>query len=212
MKTDEIIRNLAGDIKTTQDHFYRNSLLIWSTGTTILLALFFFFMPIRPDLNSKLSSTFFYAETVCLFALFFVSTWIAYRSAIPGLLQKRDQLIGVGIAVLLAIFIFARFSAVHFTTELHHEMNFYRGHCGPILLALSGLQLIVAFIVARRAAPTNLYRTGTWLGASAGAMSLLAMQFICEHDSFSHLMLWHALPIALLVVATAFLGKKLLRW
>ncbi len=212
MKTHDMIQNLSNEPKPDQPHFYRSSFLIWSLGTTALLALFFYLIPTRADLSLKLASTSFQTETLLLFILFFVSTWLAYRSAIPGLLGQQEQLIGVALIAVFGAFVLSKLSISGLANELHMEMDFYRGRCGPILLILAGLQTIVGMFVARRAAPTNLYRTGAWLGVSAGAMALVTVQLFCDHENFLHVVIWHALPATFLVGTGALLGRRFLRW
>ena len=212
MKTDDVIKNLSSELKPDETHFYRSSALWWVGGTIGLLALFVSIVPLRADLGYQLSALFFQVETASLLALFSGSTWIAYRSAIPGLLGRREKIVGVVIAVLFSAVILSKLSISSLATEFEGEMSFYRGRCGPILLALSLTQAVLGMVLARRAAPTRLVITGFWVGVSAAAMGLFATQLICDHDNFLHLVIWHALPAGILVGTAAVAARRVLRW
>jgi hypothetical protein len=212
MKTDEVIDRLAHGLKPTAASFYRATLLWWSAGTAELLGLFFCMMPLRGDLLHKWAAPSFDLETLFLLAIFVTSTWLAHRSSIPGLITRGEQWVGVALIVTFGVFIASKFSISSFATELGLEMNFYRGRCGPIVLVVASLQMMIGMLIARRAASTNLYRTGAWLGVSAGALALVAIQLICDHENFLHLLLWHAAPAALIVGVGSVVGRRFLRW
>ena len=212
MKTDDVIRNLSNELKGGDNHFYRSSFLLWSLGTATLLVLLFHFIPMRHDLDIEFASPFFAVEVLLLCALFFVSTRLAYRSAVPGLIGRGEQFIGFLLIAVFAGLVLSKFSISGLKQELVLEMSFYRGRCGSILLVLAGLQTAIGIFVARRAAPTHLYRTGAWLGVSAGAMALVALQLICDHENFLHLLIWHAAPAMMIVAAGSVLGRRFLRW
>lgn len=212
MKTGETIDSLSKELKISDKNFYRNSLLMWLTGTALLLGLFFYSIPLRPDLVDNLKSAFFQVETAVIVALFFISSWLAYRSSVPGLLGSQEQVLGWILIGLFVIFLISRITVAGFYTEFQGEMDFYRGRCGPIFLIFAGLQTGLGLVMARRGAPTRLFRAGFWIGMSSSALGLFALQMICDHDNFLHLLVWHATPVALLVGATSAISGRLLRW
>ncbi len=212
MQTNDMIKKLSADLTPPVPHFYRSLLLWWLGGTAALLAFFFFFIPLRPDLWSRFQSLPFQAETLLLITLFGTATWIAYRSVIPGLMGRAEQLMGIIVTGLLGVLLISKLSLASFATEFRDEMSFYRGMCGPILLSLAVAETVLGVILARRAAPTNLVRTGAWIGVSAGALGLLATKLICDHENFFHLLIWHAVPAGALVGTSAVAARRWLHW
>jgi hypothetical protein len=75
---------------------------------------------------------------------------------------------------------------------------------------------IVPFAIAiwavRRAAPTNLARTGAFAGLVAGGVSAMAYALHCTDDSLPFVAVWYGGTIVLCTLAGAVLGPRLLRW
>jgi len=75
---------------------------------------------------------------------------------------------------------------------------------------------IVPFAAAiwavRRAAPTNLARTGAFAGLIAGGVSAAGYALHCTDDSFPFVAVWYGGTIVLCTLAGAALGPRLLRW
>lgn len=66
--------------------------------------------------------------------------------------------------------------------------------------------------VVRRMAPTDLVRTGAFVGLVAGSLSAAGYAFHCVDDSTPFVALWYGGTIALCTFAGAKLGPRLLRW
>lgn len=213
MKTDDLIKDLSGKLKPHEGaDFYRRSLMIWLAGTIGLVALFFFIIPLRGDISHCVVSPLFNLEAGLSLALFFMASYTAYRSAVPGLMTLWEQRAGMVLIGALVLIAFLKISFMDLPGELQCEMDFYRGRCGPILLILAGFESALGFMLARRAASTKPALTGAWIAVAAGAMGLFATQLICDHDNFMHLVVWHGFPAALLVGVSAAVGRKALKW
>jgi len=66
--------------------------------------------------------------------------------------------------------------------------------------------------VVRQMAPTDLARTGAFVGLVAGCVSAIGYAVHCADDSVPFFALWYGGTIALCTVAGWKLGPKLLRW
>ena len=64
----------------------------------------------------------------------------------------------------------------------------------------------------RKAAPTNLTRTGALAGLVAGGVSAIAYALHCTDDSLPFVALWYGGTIVLCTLAGALTGPRLLRW
>jgi hypothetical protein len=127
-------------------------------------------------------------------------------------LQSFDRQLGMILFVVLAVMLLSKLSFSTLATEFPGEMDFYRGRCGPIMLILGALDTGLLMALARRGAPTKPRLTGLWIALSAGVMGLFVMQFICAHENFLHVLIWHLVPVGLLAAGGYSLGRRLLRW
>lgn len=212
METEKLIKTLSEKYEPTAP-FAPRALAFWALMSGFFLALYLGLLPARADLGARLTSALYQAETTLFGALFLTISYVAYRSLIPGMLRGRDlwpAWIMLGLGVLLA---FAHPGPWRgFAADLDREMDFYRGRCGPLLLLIGGLETVAGFWVARRAAPTRPLLTGALIGLCAGALGLFATQFICAHENFLHLVVWHFVPVVSLVGAAGLWGQRTLRW
>lgn len=70
----------------------------------------------------------------------------------------------------------------------------------------------VTIFAVRRAAPTNLVRTGAVAGLVAGGISAMAYALHCTADSLPFVAVWYGGTVVLCTLAGAALGPRLLRW
>ncbi len=70
----------------------------------------------------------------------------------------------------------------------------------------------VIIFAVRRAAPTDLVRTGAVAGLVAGGVSAVAYALHCTDDSLPFVAVWFGGTIVLCTLAGAALGPRLLRW
>lgn len=80
----------------------------------------------------------------------------------------------------------------------------------PIIATLPFAVLV--FSVRRFATPTDLTRTGAFVGLVAGGVSAMGYALHCMDDSLPFVALWYGGTIALCTLAGALLGPRLLRW
>lgn len=79
-----------------------------------------------------------------------------------------------------------------------------------IPIAIVPFAIIVAAM--RKAAPTNLERTGAFAGLIAGGVSAMGFAHHCTDDSLPFIAIWYGGTIVLCTLAGAALGPRLLRW
>src|SRR5258708_13313260 len=78
------------------------------------------------------------------------------------------------------------------------------------IIAIVPFAVIIAAV--RRAAPTNLARTGAFAGLVAGGVSAMAYGLHCTDDSLPFGSVWYGCTIVLCTFAAAALGPLLSRW
>jgi hypothetical protein len=219
MKTDQLIDKLKRDLKPVQKSVWAaDALLLWLLVSCAVVGLALFVLPIRPDLRSRLPSTYFQLETILCIGACMSAVLIAYRSSIPGLLGEWEEKLGLLLLLLMGGALMSKMMllGLHPDLSLKHEflmeLDFYRGRCGQMMLIIGMVGASALTFISRRNAPTKLYRTGLWVALAAGCLALTAMQFVCDHENFAHIFLWHMVPVMLLALGGAALGKKILRW
>lgn len=213
MKTNDLIKQLSGNLAPTpKNSSWPVSFLAWFMAPAIVLFAAFYFLPLRADLGSRSLSILFQAQTVLCIAMFVAALLVARRSAIPGALSSRDEKIGWAILAVMAVVLASQVSLTDLRAEFWGEMDFYRGRCGPILLIIGTLDAALAAFVARKAASTRPGLTGVWIALSAAALGLIVTQFICDHENFLHVVIWHFTPVAILVGVGVALGRRVFKW
>jgi hypothetical protein len=78
------------------------------------------------------------------------------------------------------------------------------------IIAIVPFAVIIAAV--RRAAPTDLARTGAFAGLIAGGVSAMGYALHCTDDSLAFVAVWYGGTIVLCTLAGAALGPRLLRW
>jgi hypothetical protein len=213
VKTDDLIKNLSENLPASQKRGFAQKLFIaWLLLTGAVVFMVFFLMPVRADLAVRSQSLFYCSETLIFFLTFLAAAYVAYRSVIPGLMTPRDQKWGLLFLIAATVFVAAHMSIASLSSEFLGEMNFYRGRCGPILFIIGALEGALCFALATRTAPTKPRLTAFWIAISAGTLALFFLQFICDHENFLHLLLWHLTPVFVLAGVSVIAGKKALRW
>lgn len=212
MKTDELIASLSTGLAPA-GRVQRWALSVWIAGTGAVAILAFWILPFRADLNTRFFSPSFAAETLLSFLAFGLSTAVAYRSVLPGSLSRREVLgAWVPPLVLLALAL-VRLSPAAAAAEWAGEMSLYRGRCGFVIFTIGALESGLLLFLARRGAPTRLALTSAWIAIAAGSLGLFVTQFfVCAYENALHLLLWHFVPVFLLMAVVLPAGRRGLRW
>ena len=82
--------------------------------------------------------------------------------------------------------------------------------CLAMSVGTGGLLLFAALMSWRRSDPVTPWATGAAFGAGAGLGSALLVDLWCPVSYLPHLLLGHVLPIAILAIAGALIGRSIL--
>ncbi|HXH31354.1 MAG TPA: NrsF family protein [Bacteriovoracaceae bacterium] len=213
MKTTEMIDELAGELTPDKglDSLSR-FLLKCVLACMLILGLSLFILPIRDNLEVKLSEARFAFESLLWVVIAFLSGIVAYKSSIPGMPVKVPVTAAKIVFSVLLLVILSGGLEVSLWADFQKEMDMSRSWCGPIILIIGTLGTVGLFQWAKKLAPTNYNRTGFWMATSASCLGSVAMQFVCAHDTATHLYLLHVLPTLLLGIIGSLAANKLLRW
>ena len=133
------------------------------------------------------------------------------RLARPGG-ERRTPAVFVA-APFIAVIVLAALS-VTFAPRYHWSGAFSDEwlECVISIPLIAVLPFAVIIWVVRQMAPTDLARTGAFVGLLAGCVSAIGYAVHCADDSVPFFALWYGGTIALCTFAGWKLGPKLLRW
>jgi hypothetical protein len=213
MKTDELVALLSTNPEPVDRGLVRRTLYVaLAAGLIVSLGLALVGLGIRSDLTTA-GALIFLVVKLC-FAVGIVSLALVYltRLARPGGERKAPYFL---VAMpFLVIVVLAAISLV-LAPSSHWDKMIVGDQWLECLLSIPIIAIVpFATIIwaVRRAAPTNLVRTGTFVGLVAGGVSAIAYALHCTDDSLPFVAVWYGGTIVLCTLAGAALGPRLLRW
>ena len=138
-----------------------------------------------------------------------VAMWLLFTRGPSGLRRPRTVLIGAAVLSTVA-FVTWRYgiSALYGRAGIWPERVGLR--CLVLSVGTGGLMLFAALMSWRRSDPVTPRATGAAFGAGAGLGSALLVDLWCPVGYVPHLLLGHVLPIAILSLAGALIGGRVL--
>ena len=193
----------------------------WKTLTTAGIAAAAFVVALsvgvlgpRPDLGPALIGHDHIVFAKLLFALAVIAAAmpVVLDLSIPG--RRPDRKLLVVVIPFVAIAIFAGLEAVllplrAWLLPVEHASWF---ECLWKIPALAVPAFAVLAWAVRRQAPTNLVRTGAYLGLVSGGIGSLGYALHCHDDSLTFVAIAYSLAVLVMVVLGAVVGPRVLRW
>lgn len=213
MKTDELINLLSTNVEPV-DHrlIVRNIAMAVAIGVVVALAIVLFVLGPRADLTSLriwLLAAFKIAATVAVLA---PASIYLMRLARPG--GTRSTPVRFVALPFVAVMLLAALSLTFAPSE-HWKGTVLSDEWLECVISIPLIAIVpfaVITWVVRQMAPTDLPRTGAFVGLVAGCVSAIGYAFHCADDSVPFFALWYGGTIALCTLAGWKLGPKLLRW
>jgi hypothetical protein len=213
MKTNDLVTLLSSNHEPVDHRLVARTLYVaLGAGSVVSLGIMFIGLGVRSDLTTVQALIFLAVKL--LFAVGIVSLASVYliRLARPGGEHKNPSFL---IAIpFLVITLLAAISL--WLAPSSHWDNRIRGggwlECLVSIPIIAVIPFAIAIWAVRKAAPTDLARTGAVAGLAAGGVSAMAYALHCADDSFPFVAVWYGGMIVLCTVAGAILGPRLLRW
>ena len=213
MKTDELVALLSMNPEPVDRRSVARTLYgALAAGSIVALGIALAALGVRPDLMTARALIFLFVKL--LFAVGIIGLALVYltRLARPGGERKTS-------AVLVAIPFgaIAVFSVISlgFAPGSYWDKMIVGDQWLECLLSIPIIAIVpfaAAIWAVRRAAPTNLARTGAFAGLIAGGVSAAGYALHCTDDSLPFVAVWYGGTIVLCTLAGAALGPRLLRW
>jgi hypothetical protein len=213
MKTDELVALLSTNPEPVDRGLVRRTLYVaLAAGLIVSLGLAVVGLGIRSDLTMA-GALIFLVVKLC-FAVGIVSLALVYLTRLvrPG--GERKAAYFLVAMPFLVIVVLAAISLV-LAPSSHWDKMIVGDQWLECLLSIPIIAIVpFATIIwaVRRAAPTNLVCTGTFVGLVAGGVSAIAYALHCTDDSLPFVAVWYGGTIVLCTLAGAALGPRLLRW
>jgi hypothetical protein len=213
MKTDELVALLSTNPEPVDRRSVARTLYVaLAAGSIVSLGMMFFGRGIRSDLTT--ARVLIFLAVKLSFAVGIVSLALVYltRLARPGGERKTSA---VSVAIPFGAVAVLSVISLGFAPSSHWDKMIVGDQWLECLLSIPIIAIVpftAAIWAVRRAAPTNLARTGAFTGLIAGGVSAVAYALHCTDDSLPFVAVWYGGTIVLCTLTGAALGPRLLRW
>ncbi|MFZ4712148.1 MAG: NrsF family protein [Bacteriovoracaceae bacterium] len=216
-KTNTLIGKLALDVKNPslskgwKITFWKN----WGIGfflTASLTLVAALLLPNDLRFPENPLNVEFIMQALFWFTLSVAGAFLTYLSSLPMEKTKGLSLFCKVVVSVLVLFVLFQTSIENLSTDFVQELNVQQGPCGIFILIMSSIWTFSLFATIKKAAPINLALTGASLALSTGAATSMLIHFFCRHETSSHMVLWHFLPLTLVIFASWKNSSKFLRW
>ena len=213
MKTEKLIDVLSTNVEPVDSHgVTRNLQIAIVAGLVLALVSGVAALGIRWDVRNPAVFGFLVLKVGFGVAVTILGSHYLLKHARPGG-EMRTWILLTGVP-FVAVIALAGVSLV--SAPASHWDNMMMGERWLECLLSIPIIALVPFAVimwaVRKAAPTNLTRTGALAGLVAGGVSAIAYALHCTDDSLPFVALWYGGTIVLCTLAGAATGPRLLRW
>src|SRR6266851_3672416 len=206
MKTDDLVAMLSTNVEPIGRGLVGRTISIAiAAGAVIALGIMLVGLGVRADVTTTRAIVFLLLKVAFALAVVGVAMRYLTRLARPGAERGISPL---AIALFGAISLGGAPSS-HWNTMLLGDEWL---ECLLSIPIIAIVPFAVTIFAVRRAAPTNLVRTGAVAGLIAGGISAMAYALHCTDDSLPFVAVWYGGTIVLCSLAGAALGPRLLRW
>ena len=212
MKTDDLVAMLSTNVEPVGRGLVGRTISIAvAAGAVIALGIMLVMLGVRADLTSH-AAVFLLLKVAFALAVVGVAMRYLTRLARPGAGRGISPLV-----IALPFAAIALFGAISLgvAPSSHWNRMILGDQWLECLLSIPIIAIVpfaITIFAVRRAAPTNLVRTGAVAGLVAGGVSAIAYALHCTDDSLPFVAVWYGGTIVLCTLAGAALGPRLLRW
>ncbi len=213
MKTDDLVAVLSTNVEPVRRGLVgRTMSMAVAGGAVVALGIMVAALGLRADLTTTRATIFLLLKIAFALAVIGVAMRYLLRLARPGADRGISPLT---IAVPFAAIALLGAISLGTAPSSHWDRMILGDEWLECLLSIPIIAIVpfaVVIFAVRRAAPTNLVRTGAVAGLVAGGVSAVAYAFHCTDDSLPFVAVWYGATIVLCTLAGAALGPRLLRW
>lgn len=210
MSTDDLIRSLASDVRSTAPQLESRLIAATAAGGLPSLVSFAAALGPRGDLLHAFADPLFLAKVAVAVILAATTASVLPAIARPGAAVPLGRVV-LAPALLMALTAIDLF-AHPADTWLARLVGSNAWICLAVIPLLALAPLIGLLIGLRNGAPTRPALAGALAGVLAGALAASLYAFHCTDDSPLFVAAWYSLAILAVAGAGAIAGSLLLRW
>jgi hypothetical protein len=213
MKTDDLVALLSASLEPVDRGWAVRTLgVALGAGSILALGITIVGLGVRPDLMTARALIFVVIKL--FFAVGIVSLALVYLTRLtrPGAQRKTSSFL---IAMPFLVIVGLAAISLGLAPSSHWDRMIAGDQWLECLVSVPIIAIVpfaISVWAVRRAAPTNLARTGAFTGLIAGGVSAMAYAVHCTDDSLPFVAVWYSGTIVLCTLAGAALGPRLLRW
>jgi hypothetical protein len=213
MKTDDLVAALSAHIEPVNRKLVNWTVYVaLAAGTVVALGIVLVGLGVRSDLMTVRALMFLLLKLA--FTVGIVGVALAYltRLARPGGERKVSSFL---VAMPFLVIVVLAAISLGLAPSSHWDKMIVGDQWLECLVSIPIIAIVpfaATIWAVRRAAPTNLARTGAFAGLIAGGVSAIAYALHCTDDSLPFVAVWYGGTIVLCTLAGAALGPRLLRW
>jgi hypothetical protein len=211
MRTEDLIRALAADATRPAMPINRLLAIAVVAGVALSILLFLVTLHARGDIAMAILTPAFCFKLVVTLALAVTSGALLSDVARP---LPRSRLHGALIfapVLLIAGVLFELFT-VPADAWAVRLIGHNASHCLSLIPLLSLAPAACLLFALRRGAPARPGLAGAIAGLVAGALGASLYALTCPDDSALFVATWYTIAIAAVTTASAFIGRRILRW
>jgi hypothetical protein len=213
MKTDDLVALLSTNLEPVdRSSAVRTLCVALAAGSIVPLGITLAGLGVRSDLMTARALIFLFVKLA--FAVGIVSFALLYltKLARPGGERKASFFLVATPFLVIAV---PSVVSLGFAPSSHWDKMIVGDQWLECVLSIPIIAIVpfaAAIWAVRKAAPTNLTRTGAFAGLIAGGVSAMAYALHCTDDSLPFVSVWYGGTIVLCTLAGAAFGPRLLRW
>ena len=213
MKTDDLVAMLSANVEPVgRGLVVRTIAIAVAAGAALALGFVLVVLGVRADLTATRATAFLLLKVAFALAVIGMAMRYLTKLARPGAERGMSPL---AIAMPFAAIALLGAISLGIAPSSHWNRMVLGDEWLECLLSIPIIAIVpfaVTIFAVRRAAPTDLVRTGTVAGLAAGGVSAMAYALHCTDDSLPFVAVWYGGTIVLCTLAGAALGPRLLRW
>ncbi len=214
MKTDDLIAQLAAETPPVAPSAAERRIAV--SAVLGVIAAFIVLLPLlglRPDMAAAAATAPFWMKFGFTAALGVIGLAVAARLARPGVKVGGALWTALALPVIvIALLGGGELMAAAPSERLAMWLGSSWRTCPMWIMALSAPVLAAGLIGLRKLAPTNLPLTGFALGIASGGLGATVYGLYCQESTAAFVSTWYVLGMALVGLAGATVGSRLLRW
>jgi hypothetical protein len=212
MNTDELINIIAQDAHAPRPSLRARMATALAVGALVAAVLFSYSLGVRPDIASALLTWRFDAKLAIVLLCFATALWLTLR------LMRPDAVLGAAAFALALPLLFLtvavgwELSSTRADTWLMRAVGTNSRVCLAAITGLAMVPLAALLVGLRAGAPRSPAMAGAAAGLLAAALAATLYAVHCSDDSPLFVVLWYVPAIAVITLAGAAVGSRVLRW